>query len=78
MKANIECLPNINWSAKASAMDAFQRVPENAQFIAMWVDPETREIKYSKTTFNDAADMAVLSAYLQMMVIEWLQGGANG
>jgi len=66
--AEIEGLTN-NWSAKASAMDSFQRVNDKDAYIALWIDPEG-VIRWDKSNMT-FEKMASISAILESMVNEW-------
>ena len=57
---------NSAWGAKASAGDALQRAPNEAPFLAIWIDPKSG-VKWSKAN-TDFQSLAMMAATLNEFV----------
>ena len=73
----IECHPTGKWSAEAAAASALERVRKeggDCPFLALWIDPKTGDIRYSKTDCK-FSDMAAMSVMAQEMPRAYVQRG---
>ena len=61
---------NDNWGAQASAADALQRVPNDATFVAIWINPDGR-ISWTKAN-TELQRMALIAAVIDTWVRAWI------
>lgn len=70
--ASVDPLPNAQWTARASAADAQQRVPDDAPFLAIWLKtmPDGQAPAWSKANMTFAA-LCQMKAVVDEMVARW-------
>ena len=68
--ADIESVVDGKWSAKAAAGDALERVPHEAEFVAIWV--HDGKLSWSKTDCSGQG-MALLASALAEMSARFIR-----